>query len=109
MGLFSKVFSADKNKKVNEKFPFNEAENTACITCCHVIKDNKPILHVSHDANDGMWQFLCGKSHDTKEAMVISLNAIYLHDLSIASIANLPLGSIADRNNVNSKWHILKK
>ena len=39
------------------KFPFSDAPNTACFTCCHVLDENKPILYVSHD-EDGYWQFL---------------------------------------------------
>lgn len=26
------------------KFPFSDAPNTACFTCCHVLEENKPIL-----------------------------------------------------------------
>lgn len=44
------------------KFPFSDAPNTACFTCCHVLEENKPILYVSHD-EDGYWQFLCGGNH----------------------------------------------
>ena len=42
----------------NKKFPFSDAPNTACFTCCHVLEENKPILYVSYD-EDGYWQFLC--------------------------------------------------
>ena len=41
----------------NSEFPFKDAQNTACFTCCHVLEENKPILYVSHD-QDGFWQFL---------------------------------------------------
>ena len=33
----------------NKKFPFSDAPNTACFTCCHVLEENKPILYVSYD------------------------------------------------------------
>ena len=36
----------------NKKFPFSDAPNTACFTCCHVLEENKPILYVSHDEDD---------------------------------------------------------
>ncbi len=29
------------------KFPFSDAPNTACFTCCRVLEENKPILYVS--------------------------------------------------------------
>jgi hypothetical protein len=85
-------------------FPFRDQENTAVITCSHVINDNQPILHVSHDEDDGMWQFLCGKSHEPAEAMIMSLAEIYQHDNSVAAIADLPLGVTADRADKNSQW-----
>ena len=48
-------------------FPFDDAPNTVAITCCHIMNDNMPILHISHDSDDSMWQFLCGNPHDTSE------------------------------------------
>ncbi len=43
--------------------PFADAPDTAVITCCHVTDDGAPVLYVSHDEDDGMWQFLCGGEH----------------------------------------------
>ena len=51
-------------------FPFDDAPNTAVITCCHILDHGAPILHVSHDADDGMWQFLCGACHDESEGRI---------------------------------------
>ena len=56
------------------KFPFYDAPNTATITCCHILENGEPILYVSHDEDDGMWQFLCGKAHETDEAKLVSIN-----------------------------------
>ena len=39
-------------------FPFREDPNTATILCKHIARGEKPILYVSHDEDDGMWQFL---------------------------------------------------
>lgn len=44
------------------EIPSDELPNTATITCRHIIDGSLPILYVSHDEDDGMWQFLCGKS-----------------------------------------------
>ena len=44
----------------NKKFPFSDAPNTACFTCCHVLEENKPILYVSHgDCLIGSWVVNC--------------------------------------------------
>ena len=37
------------------KFPFKDKPNIACITCSHILDENKPILYVSHDYDDGCW------------------------------------------------------
>lgn len=42
------------------EIPFYDLPNTAAIVCCHVANGEKPVLYVSHDGEDGMWQFLCG-------------------------------------------------
>lgn len=43
------------------EFPFYDSPDTATIICCHILKRQAPILYVSHDEDDGMWQFLCEK------------------------------------------------
>lgn len=91
------------------EFPFNELPNTATITCCHIIDGSLPILYVSHDEDDGMWQFLCGESHDESEARVVSLYSIFVLDNSIAQLANMPCGYIAERKNIESDWIIRKR
>ena len=91
------------------KFPFREPENTAVITCCHIIENGADILYVSHDAEDGMWQFLCGGTHTQEQARVVSLNEIFTLDNTISELASMPCGYIAERKNKNSKWKIKKK
>ena len=91
------------------KFPFGEPENTAVITCCHIIEDGADILYVSHDADDGMWQFLCGGTHKQEEARVVSLNEIFMLDNTVAELADMPYGYIAERKCKHSKWKIKKR
>ena len=109
MSLLGKVFGKGNNKNLDLKYPFTDAENTAAIICCHAMKDNKPILYISHDADDGMWQFLCGDSHEEKDAMAVSLHEVYLHDTSISPVATLPLGGVAERKDISSVWQVHKK
>ena len=42
-----------------------------------------PILYVSHDEDDGMWQFLCGSNHNIEDASIVSLFEVYNIDYSI--------------------------
>ena len=91
------------------KFPFDELPNTAAITCCHILDENMPVLYVSHDEDDGMWQFLCGKSHDVSEARVVSLNSVFVLDNSIEKLAKMPCGYVAERENIKSEWVVKKR
>lgn len=91
------------------KFPFKDEPNTATLTCCHVIEDGSPILYASHDENDGMWQFLCGGTHDESDARIVSLYSIYVRDRTIADLANMPCGCVAERKGMDSAWRIDKE
>lgn len=90
-------------------FPFGDAPDTAALTCCHVLEDGEPILHVSHDADDGMWQFLCERAHDASEARVVSLASVYRMDRSIGQLARLARGCAADRDNAKAKWQVHRR
>lgn len=91
------------------KFPFSEPENTAVITCCHFIDNDADILYASHDAEDGMWQFLCGGAHIQEQARVVAMNEIFTLDNTVSELANMPCGYIAERKIKHSKWQIKKK
>ena len=82
--------------------------NVAVITCTHVIDEGLPILYVTHDADDGCWQFLCGKEHSAEDAKIVALEEIYNIDKSLKEIANLGYGECARREDKNSKWNIFK-
>jgi len=85
-------------------FPFDENPNVAILTCFCVLHEGRPILYVSHDLDDGMWQFLCGQVHTEDAGMTVSLFEIYELDNSVAALAGLPLGCEAKRQFVGDKW-----
>lgn len=99
MGLFNRFFK--KNA-----FPFRDKPNTAVFTCVHVLNQERPILHVTHD-EDGDWQFLCGASHGVDEARVIALVEAYELDPSVGTLAHMGYGHIADRTDADSNWIIV--
>lgn len=71
MALFEKL-KMNINAKIGEpKFPFYDKPNTVAILCSHVINRDEPILFVSHDEDDGMWQFLCGKTHEAEDVKLV--------------------------------------
>jgi hypothetical protein len=90
-------------------FPFYDAPNTATIVCCHVLDKDKPILYVSHDEEDGMWQFLCGETHCEAEARIVSLLGVLEIDYSIGQLADMQCGCYAERKNGDDNWIIKQR
>jgi hypothetical protein len=42
-------------------------------SCVHVLEQGRPILRVSHDEDDGAWQFHCGSLHETEVGRLVCL------------------------------------
>ena len=74
------------------------------LLCNHILNGEKPILFVSHDEDDGMWQFLCGGSHGMEDAKVAALGEVFDLDPSIGKVAEMPCGYCATRDKVDSDW-----
>ena len=85
-------------------WPFESARNTASITTRQVLA-GAPVLRVSHDADDGGWQFLCGTTDDPADARVVGLGSMYARDASLGEIADLPEGWVAWRAGPELPWH----
>jgi hypothetical protein len=85
-------------------WPFQDPQNVAIFTTRHVIKDGNPILFVSHDADDGAWQFHSGDSVSSKDALIVALSEIVEIDPTIAELADLPLGHKASRASRSDSW-----
>ena len=84
---------------------FKEAENTTCFTCKCVLDEQQPVLYVTHDNDDGSWQFLCGKpSHEANDGRIISLLAIVQIDQSLNALYEMPLGVGAEREAIGKEW-----
>ena len=90
-------------------FPFDDAPNTATIVCRHIFNGENPILYVSHDEDDGMWQFLCGNTHKSEEAKVVSLKEVFELDNSVEEVADMPCGYYAIREKAEDSWIIRKR
>ena len=98
----------DVNKLPGE-WPFEDEPRVAVLTTSHVMRNREPILRVSHDADDGTWQFHCGEPVSMRDAMIVALEEVLEIDPTIASLANLPLGYCATRNDRASAWIIQKQ
>jgi hypothetical protein len=86
------------------EWPSSDPENVATMTVRQVTHRGQPILLVSHDADDGMWQFLTGGPVEMVDAMLVSLREVYRIDASIGELADLPLGWTAERSDRGQPW-----
>lgn len=108
MGLFDRFKKGkDKPETANRDFPFDVPPNTAALVCCHVINRKEPILYASHDLDDGMWQFLCGKTHEAGDGKLIALKEVFDLDPSIGALKNIPCGCQVERKTPDDSWVIV--
>jgi len=100
------MFNLFKKKETPKPdYEFSEPENTVCFTCDHVLSRQRPILRVTHDAEDGIWQFMCGHNdHDESNAKLLSLKQITEIDNSLNALSEMPLGCGAERESINEEW-----
>ena len=86
-------------------WPFEDTPNTASITTVNVLAGTHPILLVTHDADDGSWQFLCGTTAASDDGRVVGLGSMVARDPSLAELADLPLGWRAWREAPAMPWN----
>ncbi|WP_448700436.1 DUF2185 domain-containing protein [Mucilaginibacter sp. AW1-3] len=100
-------FGKSKTQAVKK---FNEPLSTAVLTTKFVINEGKEITYVTHDAEDGGWQFLSDDVFDDYKAviMVVGLGQIIERDQTISDLADLPPGYYAVRDKQGDAWVINK-
>jgi hypothetical protein len=85
-------------------WPFDDPPNLATITTRSVMDGSGWIAQVSHDEDDGGWQFIGPEGPLEDQAMVVGLRSILGKDGSIAELADLPLGWRAWRASPEAPW-----
>jgi len=94
--------------KLNKVFP--DSLNTAVFTTKFVVHDRKEITYISHDFEDGSWEFYSDDNFDNYEdiVLILSLDEIIQLDISLLEVADLPLGFVATRRSKADDWTITK-
>ncbi len=93
----------DRQEKQNF-WPFADPRSTAVYTSRNVVKEGLPVLFVSHDSDDGAWQFYPAESAPDGDSVIVALDEIISLDPGIADIADLPRGWIARRGSAAAPW-----
>lgn len=82
---------------------FNEDSRLGVITTAPALA-GAPIVLVSHDADDGGWQFLCGTTSNPADGRIVHLEEVVRMDPTVSEVADLPPGWVASRTTVGGEW-----
>jgi hypothetical protein len=85
-------------------WPFDEPEETEVIALRRVLRGDCPLLLVTHDEDDGSWQFLDGEHVFEEDAAVVCLGEMVQLDPSVGALADLPAGWYAWRSDPDQPW-----
>ena len=91
-------------------WPFKDPKDTLVFTVSQILEGLEPINRVTHDEDDGAWQFLPG--HDrfsSDDGRMATLREIFELDQSIALLADLERGGQAWRKASYLPWQRIPK
>jgi hypothetical protein len=93
-----------------DPWPFQDPPNLAVIVDRKILRGDAWIAHVSHDADDGGWQFHSNEPGPPNEsdAAVVGLGEILRLDERIVELADLPSNWHAWRESPGSAWQRAK-
>ncbi len=83
-------------------------KNMAVITSRFVVAQNSPIIYVSHNHEDGIWEFYGVEDLKEDDYRVVSLAEILELDSSVFELQYMELGKYALRNSKADLWIINK-
>jgi hypothetical protein len=89
---------------MNSGWPFAAPPATEVISLRRIFSDGAPIRLVTHDADDGCWQFLDGDQVWEDDAVLLTLVEMMSHDETLTELADLPAGWIAIRADPGHPW-----
>lgn len=87
------------------EWPFDQGKNVACLTTVQVLQQGFPVLQVRHYEDDHSWAFTCGTSNLSEDARVVGMGEILSRDPSLRTVADLPPGWSAWRENCTADWN----
>ena len=87
-------------------WPFHDDPSVVVFTSKGVVEDGDWIHFVSHDEEDGAWQFhnIDGAPENESDTRIVTLHTMLKIDPGLSAVADLPLGWIAWRDTVNGMW-----
>lgn len=78
---------------------------TTCVQTGQVFAGSEPVLRVSHDADDGMWQLIGASDADSGTGKIGHLHHAVDRDPSLIDVLDLPPGHSAVRAGAGKPWN----
>ena len=88
---------------MSANWPFPDPPNVATMVTRYIL-EGETITHAYRDWDDGMWQFLPDRVTQISDGRLVCLEEIYKRDPSIAELADLPPGWMAERAKASAPW-----
>ncbi len=88
-----------------DPWPFADPPDCEAITLDRILLGESVLRLVTHDEDDGSWQFLDGEYVFEEDAMVVSLAEMVEFDPTILALADLPIGWYAWRSGPDGPWN----
>src|SRR5687768_3463119 len=87
-------------------WPFEDPPDAAVYTTRRILDDGAWIAYVTHDLEDGAWQFHSADREASQQSdiRVVGLGTMLKIDPTLAQLADLPPGWEAWRNTRDSPW-----
>jgi hypothetical protein len=86
------------------EWPFDQEPKTTTLTTRQVFDEGFPILNVVHYSDDHSWAFTCGTTDDPDDGLIVHMSHLIDLDPSLTTIADLPPGWLAEREQVGGEW-----
>lgn len=77
---------------------------TTCIQTREVFERREPVLWVSHDADDGLWQLIGTSDADPDTGRIVHLHHAVEHDPTLLDVLGLAPGASVERGGVGRPW-----
>lgn len=86
------------------RWKFSDSPRTGVYVSKAVNDGIEPITYVSHDTEDGAWQFVGDSPNDGREFALVCLHHPIDQDASLKELADLPRGWYAERDAPGRPW-----
>ncbi|NNM55097.1 MAG: hypothetical protein HKM05_10290 [Spirochaetales bacterium] len=107
--MLRRVTKLNSERRKDDSWPFRDPPEVAVFISKKILSGEEWIYCVTHDADDGAWQFHPASGFISEDDVsIVSLRTVYQLDPSIESLVDLPLGHMAWRETQRNSWEIQK-